>query len=173
MFNFNIKKMEPVNKKESEMTPYEKALYYIDNAKTILKEKAIKNDKYYQNPKYVKVAGHLLWSAVLIMLEAVYMLEKKIKLKRGERISFKNYQIQVSKQDSKVSSTLESAYNTLHRSMGYDGHANVKIINDGISEAMYCINWLKNRIPKNSINGVSESKDSENITNYDKDNALG
>lgn len=54
--------------------PIEEARRYVDNAKKTVRD----NEKYdpetgcYDDPKYIRSAGHYLWHAVLIMLDAVF-----------------------------------------------------------------------------------------------------
>ena len=54
--------------------PAEEARRYVENAKKAVRE----NEKYdpetgcYDDPKYIRSAGHYLWHAVLIMLDAVF-----------------------------------------------------------------------------------------------------
>ncbi|GHT53224.1 hypothetical protein FACS189451_04920 [Bacteroidia bacterium] len=45
--------------------PIKEAERYLDNARTILSEKAGKNGNYYSDSKYVKLAGHAAWCGVL------------------------------------------------------------------------------------------------------------
>jgi len=42
---------------------------YLDNAKEILREKALKDDGYYQDFKYVKMAGHTAYTGILLALD--------------------------------------------------------------------------------------------------------
>ena len=44
---------------------------YLDNARTLLSEKAKKRDGRYEDDKYVRLAGHAAYSGVLEALDAV------------------------------------------------------------------------------------------------------
>jgi hypothetical protein len=49
--------------------PISEAKHYVENARTILKEKGLKEDRYYQDPKYVKMAGHTAYTGILVALD--------------------------------------------------------------------------------------------------------
>ena len=59
--------------------PVAEARRYVENAKTTLST----NGKFdmetncYQDPKYVKAAGHYLWNAVLIILDAIFEVKTR------------------------------------------------------------------------------------------------
>ena len=59
--------------KQTKMNQIAEAKRYIDNAKDILREKAIKEDGYYQDKKYIRMAGNTAYSGVLEALDAVIM----------------------------------------------------------------------------------------------------
>lgn len=54
--------------------PIDEARRYVDNAKTILKEKGELDPEThsYTDRKYVKMAGNTLWNGVLLILDAVF-----------------------------------------------------------------------------------------------------
>ena len=56
--------------KEAE-NPIVEAERYLQNARTLLSEKAGKEGNYYSDRKYVRMAGHTAWCGILIALEAV------------------------------------------------------------------------------------------------------
>lgn len=109
---------------------------YLDNAKTILSEKAHKEDGYYQDKKYVKLAGHAAYLGVLVALDGLFGTKKK------GRKNVDWYKEELSKIDRKALNSFDSAYETLHLSMGYDGNPSVKIANVGMELADDLINWV-------------------------------
>jgi len=119
--------------------PIQEAERYLENARTILSEKAEKSGDYYHDSKYVKMAGNTAWNGVLVALEAV--LNVKNKLKKNQRPEFKDYQEAMSKKDSKMTLPLLSAYESLHKTLGYDGNLRYKIVQDSMLQAKIIINW--------------------------------
>lgn len=71
----------------------------------------------YDDEKYVRVAGHLLWHAVMLALDSEFMVRKD----RRSRIDIDAYREAVRKRDKKLLSLLNNGYQTLHLYMGYDG----------------------------------------------------
>jgi hypothetical protein len=112
---------------------------YLDNAREILREKAQKEDKYYKDPKYVKMAGNTAYNGVLVALDGLLGIKKK------GRKSVEWYREKLSKLDKKILYSFSSAYETLHLSMGYDGHPSAKIAADGLEEAETIINWVETK----------------------------
>lgn len=112
---------------------------YVANAKTILKEKALKNGNFYTDSKYVKMAGHTLWTGCLVALD--YAL--KIKRPKGGRIDIKDYQMAASKRSKTLLNLVNSGYNTMHLSMGYDGEKNYRVSQGSIEVANDIINWCE------------------------------
>ena len=84
---------------------------YLNNAKDILKEKALKEDGVYKDRKYVKMAGHTAYFGVLVALDGILGIKKK------GRKSVLWYQEELSKLDKKVLNTFNIVYDTLHLSM--------------------------------------------------------
>ncbi len=119
------------------MKHIEEAHRYIDNAKEILREKGQKEDKYYQDAKYVKMAGNTAYNGLLLALDGLLGVKKK------GRKSVEWYKEELSKLDKKILYSFSSAYETLHLSMGYDGHPSSKIVADGLEEAETIINWVE------------------------------
>jgi len=117
---------------------------YLQNARQILSEKAGKDGDYYTDRKYVKLAGHAAWCGVLVALDAA--LKVKAAMKKGQRPDIKDYQSAIAKVDQKMSRTLMSSYDTLHKAMGYDGHLRYVIVQDGLKEAQWIIDWAGKRI---------------------------
>jgi hypothetical protein len=119
--------------------PIDEARRYLDNAREILSTKADKDGGYYSDPKYVKMAGHTAWTGVLVALDGA--LGVKAGKKKGARVDFENYKDAVYKKDKKMTRPLQSAYNTLHLFLGYDGELNAKIAQAGLDEGKNIINW--------------------------------
>jgi hypothetical protein len=87
------------------------------------------------------MAGHTAWCGVLVALDSV--LGIKNKLKRRQRPEFKDYQEAVSKIDNKMNRPLLNSYETLHKVLGYDGNLNYGVVQSGLSEAQYIIEWAE------------------------------
>lgn len=119
--------------------PIREAERYLQNAHKILSEKAEKDGEYYNDTKYVKLAGHAAWSGVLTALDAV--LEVRDKLKKGQRLSFNDYENAMAKKDRKMINPLLGAYESCHKSMGYDGNPSYKIVRESLHQAKVIIDW--------------------------------
>ncbi|MDR1545031.1 MAG: DUF5618 family protein [Prevotellaceae bacterium] len=119
--------------------PIKEAERYLLNAKQILSEKAEKDGDYYNDRKYVKMAGNTAWNGVLVALDAVLDVRKN--LKKGQRIDIKDYQEAISKKDKKMSRALIGAYDSLHKSLGYDGNLRFKIVQDSLEQGQVLVSW--------------------------------
>lgn len=99
--------------------PIEEALRYVDNAKTLLKEKGELDPEThsYTDRKYVKMAGNTLWNGVLLILDAVFHVKKNKKT----RPDISDYQQAIVDRDKKLLSLVNNGYDIMHLSMGYDG----------------------------------------------------
>jgi len=117
---------------------------YIQNARQILSEKAGKDGDYYTDRKYVKLAGHAAWCGVLVALDAA--LQVKAGLKKGQRPDIKDYQEALGKLDKKMSKHFMGSYDVLHKSLGYDGVLNFDVVQIGLKEAQWIIDWAGNRL---------------------------
>jgi len=117
---------------------------YIQNARQILSEKAGKDGDYYTDRKYVKMAGHTAWCGVLVALDAA--LQVKAGMKKGQRPDIKDYQEAAVKTDKKMSRALINSYDTLHKTLGYDGNLNFDVVQIGLKEAQWIIDWAGKRI---------------------------
>lgn len=113
---------------------------YLENARALLRDKAIKEEGYYQDIKYVRMAGHTAYSGVLVALDAALGVKKK------GRKSVEWYKEELAALDKKALGTFVSAYDILHLSMGYDGTPSAKIANYGLEEADTLINWVELRL---------------------------
>ena len=120
-------------------SPIIEAERYIQNARQLLSEKAGKDGDYYTDKKYIKMAGHTAWCGVLVALDAV--LKVRENLKKGQRPDIKDYQEAISKVDKKMPRLLMNSYETLHRTLGYDGNLRYRIVQDGLNEAQGIIDW--------------------------------
>ncbi|MFN3315860.1 MAG: DUF5618 family protein [Raineya sp.] len=123
-----------------EKKPIDEAKRYVANAKDILANQKIEG-KYYQDPKYIRMAGNTLWNGVLIALEAVLQVSKK--KSKGSRPNFDDYKEAASKIDKKITTLLGNAYETIHKSLGYDGNLNVGVVKAGFEEAKEIIKWCE------------------------------
>ena len=119
--------------------PIEEAGRYIENARRMLSENAGKDGDFYTDRKYVKLAGHAAWCGVLIALDAA--LKVREGMKKEQRPDIKDYQEAISKADRKMTRHLMSSYDTLHKALGYDGNLKFIIVQDGLQEAQYLIEW--------------------------------
>lgn len=119
--------------------PIQEANRYLANARQILSEKAKKDGDFYGDRKYVKIAGHTAWCGVLIALDAVLNVRRN--LKKNQRPDFNDYLSAVSRIDSKTSRLLLAAYETLHKSLGYDGNPDYKIVQRSLDQARLLIDW--------------------------------
>ena len=119
--------------------PIHEAERYLQNARQILSEKAGKDGAYYSDRKYVKIAGHTAWCGVLLALDAALGIKKGLKPK--QRIDFDDYQKAVNQIDKKMNRPLLNSYETLHKTLGYDGNLKYKIVQAGLDEAQFIINW--------------------------------
>lgn len=110
--------------------PVAEARRYVENARTTLSEKGKFDPETgcYGDSKYVKAAGHYLWSAVLLILDAVF----KVKNQRQLHPDIKNYCAEIAKRDKKLLTMVSAEYNTAHITMGYDGNLSKAACMDGI-----------------------------------------
>ena len=121
---------------------------YLDNAKQILSEKAGKEGYFYSDPKYVKMAGNTAWNGILVALDAT--LDVRSKLKKGARPDVHDYQKALLAKDKNMYSFFTSAYETLHKFMGYDGTLKYKIVQSGLEDAKTIVSWAsKHYKPEN------------------------
>ena len=102
---------------------------YVDNAEKTLSENGRYNPelKLYEDEKYVRAAGHYLWHAVLMALDAVF----HVRADRRTRVAVDDYYEAVRKRDRKLLALVNSSYNVMHLSMDYDGTPSKNICNEG------------------------------------------
>lgn len=121
---------------------YQEALRYIDNAKQILREKALKRNHFYTDAKYVKMASHIAYTGVLLAL--------KIKVKstnfpppKNERWDYYYFVDFLRSKNNTILKYLNEVYNILHLYGGYDGGCHYKTIQTGLDLAIKIIDWCK------------------------------
>ncbi|MDR0546869.1 MAG: DUF5618 family protein [Dysgonamonadaceae bacterium] len=119
--------------------PIREAERYLQNARSILSEKAKKDGRYYHDKKYVRMAGNTAWNGVLIALDATFGIRKR--LKSNQRLDFHDYQIAVSQRDHKMNIVLFAAYESLHKAMGYDGNPSYVVAQSALSDANRIVEW--------------------------------
>ena len=115
----------------------EESRRYVENARAVLNEKGQLDvaNNHYGDEKYVRSAGHYLWLAVLLALDAVFQVRKD----RRTRVDVDDYQEAVGKRDRKLLTWLNSSYNIAHLSMGYDGELSKRICDEGFSVVNHII----------------------------------
>ncbi|MDR2691941.1 MAG: DUF5618 family protein [Dysgonamonadaceae bacterium] len=133
--------------------PIREAERYLQNARQILSEKAGKDDDYYNDSKYVKMAGHTAWCGILVALDAA--LGVRSGLKKNRRPEFKDYQEAISRIDKKMPRILLNSYDTLHKTLGYDGNLNYTIVQSGLKEAQNIIDWAAKNCSDSKINNFT------------------
>ncbi|GAB4351089.1 MAG: hypothetical protein OHK0038_28890 [Flammeovirgaceae bacterium] len=122
--------------------PFDEARRYIQNAKNILKEKAVKEGDFYNDKKYVRMAGNTAWNGCLIALEATLKVKKT--LKKANRPDIQNYKDAASKIDRNANDKIVmTAYNHLHLIMGYDGELSYKTVQEGLKRGENLIEWCE------------------------------
>ncbi|SEJ63504.1 hypothetical protein SAMN05216327_114204 [Dyadobacter sp. SG02] len=112
---------------------------YLDNARNILKEKAVKENDRYTDRKYVKLAGHAAYTGVLVALDGFF----GITTKKRKDVSW--YREQLASIDKKVLGNFVDAYELLHLYMGYDGTQNAIVAQQGLKRADEIIHWVEQR----------------------------
>ncbi|GHT76547.1 hypothetical protein AGMMS50262_15030 [Bacteroidia bacterium] len=127
--------------------PIREAERYMQNARTVLSEKAEKEGNYYKDRKYVKAAGNYAWNGVLVALDAVTEVQKG--LKKGQRLDFKDYMDAIAKKDRKMTFPLMAAYESLHKALGYDGNPNFVIVQESLKDGQKIIDWAAKHYSEN------------------------
>jgi hypothetical protein len=107
----------------------EESRRYVSNAQKTLAENGRYNPelKLYEDEKYVRAAGHYLWHAVLMALDAVF----HVRVDRRTRVDVNDYREAVRKRDRKLLALMNSSYNEMHLSMDYDGTSTKMVCDDG------------------------------------------
>ena len=115
---------------------------YLANGLEVLK-KAGKKGKYYEDGKYVKMAGHTLYSAMLLALDDILPKTRKNRNTESEYRKF------LAGENKSILKDFNNAYFILHQSMGYDGILSSVVIQDGIKSAKTVIDWVIKRKNQN------------------------
>lgn len=126
--------------------PIEEAQRYVDNAKDTLKNNGELDTAtcLYGDRKYVRSAGHFLWNAVLIVLDAVF----QVKTPRRRHPDIKDYKDAVASRDRKLLALVNNGYDTMHIAMSYDGNQSKAICDEGIRLANEIIKICSKMLPK-------------------------
>ena len=126
--------------------PIEDAQRYVDNAKQTLMENGEydKSLRRYGDRKYVRAAGHYLWNAVLIAVDAIF----NVKTKQRPHPDIKDYKAAVALRDRKLLALVNDGYDTMHIAMGYDGNQQKDVCDAGFRLANEIIKICSKMIPK-------------------------
>ncbi|MDR1757558.1 MAG: DUF5618 family protein [Bacteroidales bacterium] len=119
--------------------PIREAERYLQNARQILTNKAEKDGDYYNDTKYVRMAGNTAWNGVLIALDAALGIKKKMKPR--QRPDVQDYQFALNRCDSKMNIVFLSAYESLHKALGYDGNPSYKVVQSALTDGQRLIEW--------------------------------
>jgi hypothetical protein len=113
--------------------PVAEARRYVENAETVLSEKGKYDPETgcYMDPKYVKAAGHYLWSAVLLILDAIF----HVKNKKQPHPDIIDFRIAIGNRDRKLLTLVNVAYQTMHITLGCDGNPRKAICSEGVKLA--------------------------------------
>ncbi len=118
--------------------PVAEAHRYVENAETVLREKGKYDPETgcYMDSKYVKAAGHYLWSAMLLILDAVF----HVKNKKQPHPDIIDFRMAIGNRDKKLLTLVNVAYQTMHITLGYDGNPRKAICSEGVKLANEIIN---------------------------------
>ncbi len=123
-------------------SPTEEAYRYIENAKKLLKENGhVDNDGLYSDNKYIKMAGHTVYTGLLVVLDALMGEKTKNRRRRVE-----DYYHFLAQENKKMGKLFNEAYNILHLYCGYDGTLHMSIFKTGIQDAKMLIEWASLRL---------------------------
>lgn len=123
--------------------PIDEARRYVANAEEVInKGKYDPETKLYKDKKYVRMAGDTLWKGCLIALDALLQVRKG----KG-RPSVKKYQKAAAKRDGKLLQYLNTGYDLMHLTMGYDGCKEKKVCDAGFERARAIINYCAKLMP--------------------------
>ncbi|MCF0042109.1 DUF5618 family protein [Dyadobacter fanqingshengii] len=122
------------------LAPAEEAARYLENAKTILSEKAGKKDGLYADVKYVKMASGTAYSAALLILDE--FLKQKEGLKFTKPTSIEDYTNRVRKYDKKLMRLLVEVYDELHIAGYYHGTSSARTIQLGLDNVRQMLTYI-------------------------------
>lgn len=114
---------------------------YLANAQELLSKKAKKDGKFYSDKKYVRMAGNTAWNGVLEVMDGTFKIRES--MKKNQRPDVDDYKNAILKKNQKMYRVFLTAYDTLHKSMGYDGNLSVVIVAEGMSEAKTLIEFCE------------------------------
>lgn len=129
-------------KTHEERSAAEEAQRYLENARTILSEKAGKKDGLYADVKYVKMASGTAYSAALLILDEFLKQKEGIHFKKPT--SIEDYIARVKKYDKKLLRLLANVYDELHLAGYYHGTKSVDTIQLGLSNVTKMLNYIAN-----------------------------
>ena len=119
-------------KKEIVADPVNEARRYVENAQQLLQEHGQLDyeNRFYGDRKYVRMAGNTLWNGMLLILNAAFQIKKN----KG-RLCIEDIRMVINKRDGKMMTLVNTGYDIMHLSMGYDGILNKNTCNDGFKIA--------------------------------------
>ncbi len=123
-----------------ESTIKHEVVRYLDNARTILKEKAGKKDGEYADIKYVQMAAGTAYLAVLMAVDNYLLKKEGVKFNKPK--SIEEYRTRTAKQNKKLLSLLNEAYADLHLACYYHGVPSVRVMNNGLQTAQEILTYL-------------------------------
>ena len=122
---------------------YDEAARYMNNAHKEL-QLADKNGKVYRDVKHLRVACGTAYLAVLKAVDGIFLLRNIPKPKKHPSIEY--YQRGLTQIDKKILTTLNVAYQILHKDGYYDGFNEIFTIKHGFEQAHYILTKLKQAI---------------------------
>ena len=123
--------------------PIEEARRYVANAEEVIKKANYDPElNRYSDGKYVKMAGNTLWNGCLIALDALFGISK-----RKGRPDIRKYKEEAAKRDRKLLNAVNTGYNTMHLSMGYDGNTDKRVCDAGFANANDIISRCAHMMP--------------------------
>ena len=121
----------------------EEARRYVANAEEVIEKADYDPElKRYNDSKYVKMAGNVLWSGCLIVLDALFGISK-----RKGRPDIGKYKEAAGKRDKKLLASVVDGYEAMHLFMGYDGTKNKKVCDSGFEYANAIIDHCARLMP--------------------------
>ena len=123
--------------------PIEEARRYVANAEEVIEKADYDPElKRYNDSKYMKMAGNVLWSGCLIVLDALFGISK-----RKGRPDIGKYKEAAGKRDKKLLASVVDGYEAMHLFMGYDGTKNKKVCDSGFEYANAIIDHCARLMP--------------------------
>jgi hypothetical protein len=132
------------------MDTYKEAYRYLDNARSILKEKGKKRGEFYNDAKYVRMACNTAYSGLLIALNDYFKKKgvnfPKAKGRRTQAVDVDFYRQNLAKINKTMLKHFNTAYNYLHLFGGYDGDLLVDTSQNGLKHAKIIIDWINKQM---------------------------